>query len=331
VSPVAALPLFAVSLLVTLLAARLFARRLDHLGVRFGLPEASIGLLTALAADGPEISSALFALAKGAHEASVGVLVGSNAFNFAAMLGVSGLLAGRVLCARAALALEGSLGAAITLLAAAVLLGWLGAAEAAGASACLVVPYLWIVFGGLERVARRNASGNLATFAEALATRPRRERLAHSGNPTQHLLALIIVDVALIVAGSAGMVQAALALGDDWNVSSAALGVLVLAPLTSVPNAITGVRLGIAGRSDALVGETFNSNAINLGAGVVAPALFTTLAALALTAKLELAWLVAMTAVTIGLLAPREGMRRQGAVLLIALYVGFLALHLSAP
>ena len=58
-SPTLALPLFAVSPAVTLAAARLFARRLDRLGVRFGFPEALIGLLTALAADGPEISSAL--------------------------------------------------------------------------------------------------------------------------------------------------------------------------------------------------------------------------------------------------------------------------------
>ncbi len=86
-SPALAVPLFLVSLAVTLAAARLFARRLDRLGVRFGFPEALIGLLTALAADGPEISSALFALTKGAHDVGVGVLVGSNGFNLAAMIG----------------------------------------------------------------------------------------------------------------------------------------------------------------------------------------------------------------------------------------------------
>ncbi len=92
-----AVPLFVVSLGVTLVAAATFARRLDRLGAKFGLSEVSIGLLTAIAADGPEVSSALVALIKGAHEASVGVIVGSNMFNLAAMLGVSVLLAGSVL------------------------------------------------------------------------------------------------------------------------------------------------------------------------------------------------------------------------------------------
>src|SRR5437899_8185366 len=129
--PALAIPLFVFSLAVTLLAARTFARRLDQLGVRFGFPEALIGLLTALAADGPEISSALVALAKGEHGVSVGVLVGSNAFNLAAMLGVSALLAGAVVLARETLLLEGLVGLVITLIAAALLLRWLAVPVAA--------------------------------------------------------------------------------------------------------------------------------------------------------------------------------------------------------
>ena len=50
---VLAVPLFVASLTVTLVAARFFAQRLDSIGTRFGLPEAMIGLLTAVAADGP--------------------------------------------------------------------------------------------------------------------------------------------------------------------------------------------------------------------------------------------------------------------------------------
>src|SRR5436305_6188255 len=143
-----AVPLFLVSLAVTLAAARTFAVRLDRLGVRFGFPEALIGLLTALAADGPEISSALFALAKGDHNVSVGVLVGSNAFNLAAMIGVSGLLAGCVALPRATMLLEGLPGAAVTLIAVAALLQWIDAGVAAVLAAVVIVPYLVLVIGG---------------------------------------------------------------------------------------------------------------------------------------------------------------------------------------
>jgi Ca2+/Na+ antiporter len=240
--------------------------------------------------------------------------VGSNAFNLAAMIGVSGLLAGSVRLSRETVLFEGLVGAAITLIAAAILLRWLSPPVGAALLACLLVPYLAVVVGG------RGALGG-----QPPAPEPAGEI---STDPTHHLLGLIVLDVGLIVAGSAGMVESALALGDHWHVSRAVLGVLVLAPLTSLPNAITGVRLGVAGRGAALVSETLNSNTINLGAGVIAPALFITVAALSATAKLQLAWLIGMTLATLVLLARPGGMRRGSAAVLIGLYFGFAALQL---
>jgi cation:H+ antiporter len=306
-SSVVAVPLFLASLVVTLAAARSFAQRLDGIGTRFGLPEAVIGLLTAVAADGPEISSALVALAKGAHTTSVGVLVGSNAFNLAAMIGVSALLTGCVWLSRKDLAPEGALCAAITLIAAAVLLRWLGPVPGAVLTAAVIVPYAWWL-----REAERHAPGH-ASGAQA-----------SSSKATHHLLGLIVVDGALIIGGSFGMVEAALTLGGRLNISQALLGVLILGPLTSLPNAATAIRLGRAGRSTALVGETFNSNAINLGIGAVVPALFVSISHPSGTAKVQVAWVVAMTAVTLAMLSRRRGIRRPEAAVLLLMYAGFV-------
>jgi cation:H+ antiporter len=319
-SPAVAVPLFLVSLAVTLAAARLFASRLDRLGVRFGFPEALIGLLTALAADGPEISSALFALAKGAHDVGVGVLVGSNGFNLAAMIGLSALLAGSVRVAREALIFEGTVGLLITLLAAALLLRWLSPPGATVLGAFVVVPYLAVVVAGPRFRGRRLSRLSRALHEHAATERPPDT----STNPTHHLLGLILVDVALIVGGSAGMVESALSLAGDWHISNAVLGVLILAPLTSIPNALTAVRLGLADRGAALVGETFNSNTINLGFGVIVPSLFVTFTAVTTLGKLQLAWLVAATLFTLGALARRGGMGRSDAVILIVVYFAFV-------
>src|SRR5436305_691535 len=248
----AAIPLFLASLAVTLAAARRLARRLDRLGVRFGFPEALIGLLTAVAADGPEISSALVALAKGNHGISVGVLVGSNAFNLAAMIGVSGLLAGSVMLARAALLLEGLVAAIITLIAAAVLLKWLPVPIAVVLAGLTAAAYPTLVIGGYELLQHRAMPKQLADpLARALASQPGHHASAPaetSADPTHHLVGLMVADLVLIVVGSFGMVEAAVTLGDHWHISQAVLGMLVLAPLTSLPNAFTGVRLGLAGR-----------------------------------------------------------------------------------
>src|SRR2546430_10002190 len=94
-TPAAAIPVFLVSIGVMLAASAVFARRLDHIGLRLGFPEALLGLLTALAADAPEVSSAIAALVQHEHAVALGVVVGSNAFNLAAMLGVSAVKIGR--------------------------------------------------------------------------------------------------------------------------------------------------------------------------------------------------------------------------------------------
>jgi cation:H+ antiporter len=306
-SSVLAVPLFLASLAVTLLAARSFAQRLDKVGARFGFPEAVVGLLTAVAADGPEISSALVALVKGAHSTSVGVLVGSNTFNLAAMLGVSALLAGSVRLSLEALAPEGLVCAAITVIAAAVLLRWLGPVPGAILTALVIGPYLvWL------REAERHSAGQTT-------------QAASTSDPTHHLLGLIVVDVSLIIGGSFGMVEAALTLGHSWHVSDAILGVLILAPLTSLPNAATAIRLGMAGRTTALAGETYNSNTINLAVGVIIPALFVTFDAQSTTAKIQIAWLVAMTVASLSMLARRRGIGRPQAVVLVIAYLGFVA------
>src|SRR5215471_20522221 len=95
-TPALAAPVFLVSIAVMLLESAQFARRLDRVGLRLGLPETLLGLLTALAADAPEVSSAIAALVRGAHDVGVGVVVGSNVFNLAAMVGISAIICGRI-------------------------------------------------------------------------------------------------------------------------------------------------------------------------------------------------------------------------------------------
>jgi cation:H+ antiporter len=54
-----------------------------------------LGIVTALGADSPEIASAITALAAGHSDLGVGVVIGSNIFNLAALLGLSALVAVR--------------------------------------------------------------------------------------------------------------------------------------------------------------------------------------------------------------------------------------------
>ncbi len=158
-TPAAAIPVFVASIALMLVASAVFARRLDHIGLRLGLPEALLGLLTALAADAPEISSAIAALVQHEHAVAVGVVVGSNAFNLAAMLGVSAVVAGRVRARHETLELEAFVGLWLLAVMLAVAAGRLGAT----AGGVLVA----VVVGAVRRAARGRAAPRPATALDA--------------------------------------------------------------------------------------------------------------------------------------------------------------------
>src|SRR5438309_10044632 len=104
--PVAA-SLFFGGLIVTVSASIVLARELDRIGERLGFSEALLGMVTALGADAPEISSAVVAVVSGHNDTGVGVVVGSNVFNIAALLGLSAVVAGSVRIHRHGLLLNG--------------------------------------------------------------------------------------------------------------------------------------------------------------------------------------------------------------------------------
>jgi cation:H+ antiporter len=318
ISPALAAPLFVACVGVTLSAASLFADRLDHIGPRIGLSEPLVGLLTALAADGPEISSALIALAAGEKAVSMGVVLGSNAFNLAAMIGMSALLAGSIHLTRRSLAVEGAVALLAIAVAAGLIFDLIPAGVALVAFALVAVPYVVQLGRGRLHTA----------VAEA---RERDRTIAAIPDPEQAMwkvIALIVIAVALIILGSDGMVRTALSMAGHWHVSHVIVGVLILAILTSLPNAFTAIRLGTSDRGTALVSETLNSNTINLAGGVMLPAAIVGLGATTGLVKLDLAWITGMTLVTLLVLARPRGARRIDGVLLIALYLVFVAVQL---
>jgi len=118
-------------------------------------------------------------------------------------------------------------------------------------------------------------------------------------------------------------VHAGIELGHAAGIPDVLIGTLVLAVVTSIPNAYTGIRLGLARRGSALVSETFNSNTINLVGGLAIPALFVTVAAGGGLERADGVWLLGSTALALVLLAPRGGVRRSGGLLLVASWIGF--------
>jgi cation:H+ antiporter len=329
-TPAAAIPVFLVSIGVMLAAASVLGGRLDHIGLRLGLPETMLGLLTALAADAPELASAVTALVQHRHAEAAGVVLGASTFNIAAMLGLSAVVTGRVRGRHEALELEAFVGLWVIAVTLAVAAGALGATLGIVLVAAVVVPYVVLLAVG-PRLARKLRLGVAESrfVRRSFGEGHRRARPLDSRREAARLILVLLAAVGLIVAGSVGAVRAATDLADAWSVPEELVGVLVIGVLAALPNAWTGIRFGLQQRGSALISETLNSNSINVGAGLALPAALGSLGAVSGLAIYDIAWLFAMTVAALLLYGRRGGAGRTAGAFLIVLYAVFVTVQLA--
>lgn len=329
-TPVAAIPLFLVSIGVMLAAASVFAGRLDHIGLRLGLPETLLGLLTALAADAPELASAVTALVENRHAVAVGVAVGASAFNLAAMLGLSAVVTAHIRARHEALELEAFVGLWMIAVATAVAAGGLGGIAGTVLVGVVAVPYVTLLAAG-PRLARRLplSAGELRFLGRSFGERHRAAQPLDSSREAVQLILVLAAALCLIVGGSVGAVRAATSLADRWSVPQTIVGAIVLGVLAALPNAWTGIRFGLQRRGSALMSETLNSNSINVVAGIALPAALGVLTSFSGLDVFGLAWLFGMTAVALLLFGRRGGAGRGAGALLIVLYAVFVAVQVA--
>jgi cation:H+ antiporter len=319
---------FALSAVVSLAASVLLVSRLERVGERLGLSEALLGLVAALAADGPEITSSITAIVHGQGTVGVGIALGSNVFNLAALLGLSAIVAGRVRFHRRVLVFEGALGLWIALVALATVAG--NVTPAAGLLLGLVafVPYValsaarpttrlrvrlprpWSVW-----LARAFAEEELELAAAIHPRRGDRRDAVVSG------LAVVIVVVA-----SAAMEQTATDLGAQAGLSAIVVGGLILAAVTSLPNAVAGVYLASRGRGAATLSTALNSNALNVIVGLLVPATILGIGGPSADRVFVVTAYVLLTAATVVLAIRGRGLGRRAGVVIVASYIVFAAL-----
>jgi cation:H+ antiporter len=281
--------------------------------------------VTALGADAPEIASAVAAIVAGHEDTGVGVVVGSNVFNIAGLLGVSALIAGPVRIHAHGLALTGGVAVAVAVIGGLVAVDVLPGAVGLVLALLALAPYVTI------SALHARARARLPRFLQAAVSEEQQDaRRDEFASPATALDALAVVPaLAAVVGGAYGMVAAAQSLGDRWNVSDLVIGALVLAALTSIPNLIAAVRLARHGRGAACVSESLNSNNANILVGLCVPALILGLGSASGIEVFAACWMVGMTAVVVAL-GFGDGLTRREGVAIIALYVAFVVVVATA-
>lgn len=314
---------FVLAAAVSLGASWVLVARLERIGARLGLSEALLGMLAALAADGPEITAAVTALLGGHARIGAGVVIGSNVFNLAALLGLGAIIAGEIVLHRRVLVFEGTVAVLIAGVAVAVVVA--GVSPVVGVVACIAVLVPYVAISSDPRDSRWLPAGWGGWLARALAEEESELEGAIDVTRVRAGDVPIALGAALVVIGaSVAMEQSASSLGARGRVPEIVIGGLVLAAVTSLPNAVSAIYLARRGRGSATLSTALNSNAINVLAGLLVPGAIVGLGTRSGETTLITAWYASFTFIVLALALAGSGLQRRSGAVIVLGYAAFV-------
>jgi len=313
---------FACGAAISLLTSWLLVSRLERIGERLGLSDALLGIVAAVAADAPEITAAVSALTSHQQRIGAGVVLGSNVFNLAALLGLGAVVAGGISLHRKVVALGGVVAVLAGLICVLVVGGIVTALAGLIAAVSVLAAYLAVLGTGgrWPRLPARwqawlvSAVGEEETELED-AIAPRLARWPD----------FVIAAVALpvVVVASVTMERAASSLGGRLGVPEIITGGLLLAAVTSLPNAVAAVYLASRGRAAATLSTALSSNTLNVVAGLLLPGALLGLGRPSGQALLAAVWYAALSVVVVALAWRERGLSRRAGGAIIGAYAAF--------
>ncbi|MGC2485742.1 MAG: hypothetical protein WA359_05835 [Acidimicrobiales bacterium] len=323
---------FIVGALVSLAFSWVLVSRLERVGERVGLSEALLGVIAALAADAPEITSSISAISQHQREIGSGVVIGSNLFNLAALLGLGAIVSGFIALHKRVVIFGGCVALWIALCCLATTLRAISVPEGLGASLIVLLCYFLILGLPQETIWRLPLSRSVTEWLsnaideEALelvsAIRPRR------GRPIDAAAAL--GSLVVVVLASIAMERGASSLGHHFQVSDAIIGGIVLAAVTSLPNAVSAIYLAQKGRGAAAFSTALNSNNLNVVAGLLIPGVIVGLAASSFAGNFTSIAYVILTGLVLVFAFAKSGLTRRAGWTIVAGYALFVACLLAS-
>jgi len=317
---------FVVGALVSLATSWVLVTRLERVGERFGLSEALLGVVAALAADAPEITSSISAISQHQRAIGAGVVIGSNAFNLAALLGLGAVVSGFIALHQRVVVLGGFVAIWIAAWCIVASAGLISSLVSLLLASIVLVGY-FIVLGLHRNALRRLPLPRVFTSWLSSAVDEEEDELEAAirpprGRPIDAILAFGALIV--VVASSVAMERSASKLGHHFHIADAVVGGIVLAAVTSLPNAVAAVHLATKGRGAAALSTALTSNNLNVVAGLLIPGALMGLASPSFTGNLTAVTYLVLTALVLVLAFVHRGLSRRSGWVIISGYVVFV-------
>jgi cation:H+ antiporter len=242
-------------LVVLVIGAEMLVRGASRLALRFGISPLVIGLtVVAFGTSAPELAVSVRSGLGGQADLALGNVVGSNIFNALAVLGLSALIA-PLTVQQQLVRFEVPLVLGLSVLVLVMALdGRIGPFDGLLLTLGIVAYTVFVI-----RQARREGAAVQDEYAK---------EFGHvAAGPLSRLpvqIALIVAGLGLLVLGASWLVDGAVSIARELEISEAVIGLTIVAAGTGLPELATSVVAAIRGERDIAVGNVVGSSVMNL-------------------------------------------------------------------
>ena len=289
---------FIISLAVLVKAADWFVESAEKIGLAFKLSPFIIGVtIVALGTSFPELASSITAVLKGATEIVVANALGSNIANILLIVGLSAVVARRLIVKRNLIDLDSPLLIATTVIF--VFIMW--DREIVFGEGILLILAFIVYF--LYTISPKKEKETLTSeIVEILPSRieRRKEKVAKETKKTPKKLdpkvfLFLILGVAGLVVGANYTIESVLKLSEILKISTSFIAITAVAIGTSLPELVVSVRASLKKKYEIALGNIFGSNVFNILLVTGIPALIKPLAVDELSFRVGLPFLIIAT------------------------------------
>ena len=303
----------AFALVLLFVGAEGLVRGSSSLALRAGLNRLMVGLtIVAFGTSSPELVVSVEAALSNQGDISVGNVVGSNIFNIAVILGITALVC-PIPVHRQVIKIDAPVALGVALLLVLLLLNQTLSRLEGVLLFSGIVAYTWMSV----ILARREPPPASADVENILAV-----------NTSRHWcvdIALILVGLAILVAGSRLLVENSVALAVSFGISEAVIGLTIVAAGTSMPELATSLVAAFRKQPDIAIGNIVGSNIFNV-LGILGVASIVSPIEAPGISTLDYGVMILFTVLLIPLLYTGRMLHRVEGAVLLALYFGYLFL-----
>ncbi len=286
----------------------------------FGVSPLLIGVLViGLGTSAPEMLVSAVAAMRGSGAMAVGNAVGSNIANIGLVLGTAALIA-PIDLERNVVRIE----LPLLMLVTGGVLAVLYDAEVGRIDAVFLV-LAFVAF--VVRMLRVGGAGSVETAVAASQDEDAPATERSYGSPTGKAILWLVVGLALLLAGSRGVVWGASQIATHFGLSDLVIGLTVVAIGTSLPELAASVTSAVRGHHELAVGNVIGSNTFNMLAVLPIPGF---ISPEAVEPEIVTRDYVVMAALTVLLFLMARGLRRDGRInryeggVLLLCFVGYM-------